>query len=91
MRRATILVRNLYCVSCANRIKNELMQLDKISSIYICLRESSISFNFSKANDISTIENHLTFLGYPPKEDRIVTKDNLFCFCINSKEFNLTA
>ncbi|MDO5981894.1 cation transporter [Flavivirga spongiicola] len=89
MRRATVLVRNLYCISCANRIKNELLQLEKISSIYMCLRESSISFNYNTANDISTIENYLTFLGYPPKEDRIMNKNNLLCYCQNSKNISL--
>ena len=89
MRRATILVRNLYCISCANRIKKELLRLEKISNIYMCLKESSISFNFNTANDISTIENYLTFLGYPPKEDRIMNKKRLLCYCQNNKSISL--
>ncbi|MEW7291641.1 hypothetical protein [Aquimarina sp. 2304DJ70-9] len=86
IKRANIAIHNLYCDHCAEIIKNELSQIRSISYIDISVRDSAIRFNFTGSNDISTTENCLTYLGFPPKGDKIDDMYRMNCFCRERKK-----
>ncbi|MFC5045864.1 hypothetical protein ACFSTE_20095 [Aquimarina hainanensis] len=84
IKRANIRVHNLDCPQCAEGLKKELSSIKNISFIEIRHTQATIAFNFTKANDISTVENQLTYLGYPPFGDKISSKKQFECYCDNA-------
>ncbi len=81
MGRASVLVHNLFCMRCVEGLKTELSKVHNITNIHVCLKESSIWFNFVGANDLSTLENQLLHLGFPPKGDLVRSDYRPLCFC----------
>ncbi|NER14360.1 hypothetical protein GWK08_12980 [Leptobacterium flavescens] len=67
MGRANIPVQNLYSDCSAVEIRKGLSEIENISNIYISLEDASVIFNFKRANDLSKVENQLSFLGFPPQ------------------------
>ncbi|WP_109300128.1 hypothetical protein [Aquimarina sp. AU474] len=79
--RANIALHNICCTYCKEKILKGLSQIKNISNIYVNVPDAFVMFTFIKANDLSTVENCLTSLGYPPIGDKI---DDIFkttCFC----------
>ena len=51
-------------------LKGKLLQLKNISNVFIHKDHSYISFNHKNANDISNIENLITYLGFLPEGEK---------------------
>lgn len=89
--RACIQVQQLNCFICAQELKKRLSSVKGISFIDVNHSSSKIHFNFTSANNISDVENILTFLGFNPLGEKIKPKiaDGYFCkdssnkYCIN--------
>ncbi|MEW7278667.1 heavy metal transporter [Aquimarina sp. 2201CG1-2-11] len=70
MFRNTIPIKNLKCINCAMVLKNKILQLKNISNVFIHKDYSYISFNYKYANDLSNVENLLTYMGFPPEDEK---------------------
>ncbi|WP_103864422.1 hypothetical protein [Aquimarina sp. I32.4] len=90
--RNTIPIQNLKCSNCAIILRSKILEIQNISDVYIDADYSRITFNHKSVNDLSVIENTLTFLGSPPVGEKILIKNNIGYHCKNvSDRFCITS
>jgi len=80
---ARIEVQKSFCDRCSLCIKKELQKVSDIKNIRLYPKDSTITFNFVKANKLSTVLNVLSDIGYSEKGEH-VPKNQLyksFCSC----------
>ena len=80
-RRNTITIQNLFCSKCAVELKDKISQIKNISNVFVHQDHAHISFNYSRARDLSNIENLLTSLRFPPMGEKIMLKEENGLFC----------
>lgn len=80
---ARIEVEDSFCDSCSTCIKNGLQEIKEIKNINLYPKESLITFNFMKVNNLSTVLNVLTDMGYREKGERYSKQacSKLVCDC----------
>ncbi|WP_178983697.1 heavy-metal-associated domain-containing protein [Winogradskyella helgolandensis] len=61
----TLKIQNLKCGGCANTIITQLSKLDGISEVQVNNDTDEVSFIASSENDLETVKNKLSQLGYP--------------------------
>ncbi|MGB3606917.1 MAG: hypothetical protein WA775_00880 [Psychroserpens sp.] len=67
---ARIQVQQGFCHFCSKIIEKELRGIDAINNVRLYPKEALITFNFKKADRLSTALNMLSDLGFPEKGDR---------------------
>jgi len=72
---ARIEVQHAFCSECSGTIRTELQKIENISNVYLYAVDSLVVFNFIRANELAIALNTLTALGYPPKGDKIDSRD----------------
>ena len=80
---ARIEVQKSFCDGCSLCIKKELQKVNDIKNIRLYPKDSIITFNFVKANKLSTVLNVLSEIGYSEKGERVNKHQlsKLFCSC----------
>jgi hypothetical protein len=68
---ARIEVQQSFCNGCSVCIKKELQEIEEINSVRLYPKESLITFNFMKANKLSTALNILSKIGYSEKGEHM--------------------
>lgn len=68
---ARIEVEQRFCKGCSVCIKNELQKIDEINNVRLYPKESLITFNFIKANKLSSALNILSEIGYSEKGEHL--------------------
>ncbi|WP_035086204.1 hypothetical protein [Aquimarina latercula] len=71
---ARIEVQEHFCEDCASLIRNKLSEVDQIKNVRLYPKEALITFCFRRANELSTVLNVLSNIGYHEKEEKIITK-----------------
>ena len=67
---------------CSKVIRQELVSLDGIKNLRLYPRDLMITFNFYKAQDLSTLLNKLSFLGYPERGEALYDHNDIgICKC----------
>ncbi|WP_103072573.1 heavy-metal-associated domain-containing protein [Aquimarina sediminis] len=79
--RNTIPIQNLKCDNCATELKRQLLQIPNITNVFIDMDYSQVTFNHTCVNDLSNIENLLTFLGFPVNGEKTKKKNTIGCYC----------
>lgn len=87
---ARIHVQQSFCMGCAEKIQNELLNIDDIFNVYAYPTDSLIVFHFVRANELSMALNKLMELGYPPKGD-MIKKENYVPPICNCEEIGYSA
>lgn len=62
-------IQNLKCGGCANTIITRLSQLEGIDTVTVDHENHSVSFSYTSENNIETVSNLLSKLGYPVEGD----------------------
>ncbi len=80
---ARIKVEHPFCNNCSVCIKKELQEIEAITNIRLYPKESLVTFNFIKADKLSTALNILSDIGYPEKGERLFKEQfsNSVCRC----------
>lgn len=80
---ARIEVQKRFCDNCSVNIRKALQEIDEFNTIRLYPKESLITFNFIRANKLSTALNILTKIGYPEKGEQINNEQfsGSVCFC----------
>lgn len=79
---ARIEVERSFCETCSKVIRQELESLDGIKNLRLYPRDLMITFNFYKAQDLSTLLNKLSFLGYPERGEALYDHNDIgICKC----------
>jgi copper chaperone CopZ len=80
---ARIKVEHPFCNNCSVCIKKELQEIEAVTNIRLCPKESLVTFNFIKADKLSTALNILSDIGYPEKGERLYKEQfsNSVCRC----------
>lgn len=80
---AKIQVERRFCNNCSVCIKKELQEIETITHIRLYPKESLVTFNFIKADKLSTALNILSDIGYPEKGERLFNEQfaNTVCGC----------
>lgn len=71
---ARIQVEHPFCNNCSVCIKKELQDIEAITNVRLYPKESLVTFNFMKADKLSTALNILTDIGYPEKGERLINE-----------------
>lgn len=66
--RTTVIIKNLKCDSCKNTVAIKLDKVEGISSVFINVEKSSISFNYKTHNALEGLRIELADIGYPITE-----------------------
>ncbi len=83
-KRAIIKIQQLNCINCTIKLREKLKEIKNISHVNIHYQSSQIAFNYEIVNDVSNVENLLTFLGFPPSGEKIKPRIIQEIFCRNS-------
>ena len=78
---AKIEVQQIFCNNCSVSIKKELQKIKDLNNIMLYPKRSLITFNFIKANNLSTVLNTLSEIGYSEKGEQINTEQYLNSTC----------
>lgn len=68
---ARIEVQQSFCKNCSAYIKQELQIIEDIKNVRLYPKDSLITFNFLKADKLSSVLNTLSKLGYSEKGERV--------------------
>ena len=68
---ARIEVQRPFCKTCSSCIHRELQKIEHIDNIKLYPKDSIIAFNFTSVNQVSTVRNLLSDIGYYEKGDCI--------------------
>jgi len=85
-KRVIIKIQQLNCLNCTIKLKKKLTEIKNISHINIRYDSSEVVFNYQIINDVSNVENMLTFLGFPPLGEKINFNIKKEGFCINTSD-----
>ena len=80
---AKIQVEQHFCKNCSIGIEKELQDIETITNIRFYPKELLVTFNFVKADKLSTALNVLSDIGYPEKGEKLFKKQfsNSVCCC----------
>jgi len=78
---ARIEVQDSFCDVCSIGIKKELQEINDVKNIHLYPKESLITFNFMKVNNLSTVLNVLTEIGYPEIGERLQKRESTKIVC----------
>lgn len=78
---ARIEVQDSFCDVCSIGIKKELQEINDVKNIHLYPKESLITFNFLRVNNLSTVLNVLTEIGYPEKGERLHEREFIKRIC----------
>ncbi|MCF6307912.1 MAG: heavy-metal-associated domain-containing protein [Flavobacteriaceae bacterium] len=86
----TIVVQNLKCGGCANTITTKISTLENVSNVMVDVATSSVSFDTNSEEDIATVKNKLTAIGYPAEgeNNNVISKAKSFVSCATGKMSN---
>ncbi len=81
--KTTIQIQNLKCGGCANTILNSISKLKNVQDIDITVESSKVSFNYETTDDLNTVKNTLSKIGYPVigEENSITKKAKSYISC----------
>lgn len=85
--KTSIIVQNLRCNGCVNTITTKLSTLKNISDLQIDKDESKVSFACQSEEDVKTVKDKLSDLGYPSVDDNnsMMTKAKSIVSCATGK------
>lgn len=63
--KTTLRIQNVKCNGCATTIINKITKIDDVSSVYVSVEDNTISFNYTKEDQIDQVKSTLKKLGYP--------------------------
>ncbi len=63
--KASILIQNLKCGSCAKTITAKLTDLQNVSDIHVDVGSTKVSFTYQNVEDALLVKEKLKSLGYP--------------------------
>lgn len=63
--KAILRIQNVKCNGCATTIINKITKIDDVSSVFVNIEDSTISFNYTKEDQIDQVKSTLKKLGYP--------------------------
>ncbi|WP_282081578.1 heavy-metal-associated domain-containing protein [Aquimarina algiphila] len=77
--RYSVEIQNLKCSGCESTITRKLHALEGIKDICVNVDDCSVSFSYKTNQDLETVQQELSKLGYPIEGDKIilVKKQNL--------------
>ena len=81
---ARVEVQRHFCDNCANAIRHELEHLEGIKNIRLYPRDLLITFNFLKAEHLSSLLNMLSVIGYPERGEHacdMMKQTKTMCSC----------
>ena len=61
----TLIVDNIKCGGCSNRIEQKVAELEGVSNVAIDIDSGSVSFDSSSKDLITKVESLLKSMGYP--------------------------
>ncbi|MFY7741229.1 MAG: heavy-metal-associated domain-containing protein [Flavobacterium sp.] len=85
--KAILRIQNVKCNGCATTIINKITKLDDVSSVFVSVEDNTISFNYTKVDQIDQVKSTLKKLGYPEEgeENSIGQKAKSFVSCAIGK------
>lgn len=63
--KATLRIQNVKCNGCATTIINKITKLDDVSSVFVSVENSTLTFDYTKEEQVYQIKSTLKNLGYP--------------------------
>ncbi|TGV04364.1 heavy-metal-associated domain-containing protein [Flavivirga rizhaonensis] len=85
--KTTLYIQNLKCAGCESTIINKLSELKNIYNITIKLQYATVTFEHETKEDITTVKNTLSKIGYPPfgEKNTLAKKAKSFASCASGK------
>lgn len=59
------IIQNLKCGGCSNQITNKLSQIEGVTEVQVQVEQSSVSFNYTRENELVEVVSSLKQMGYP--------------------------
>ena len=77
-----IYIENLKCGGCANTITNGLTSIENVTNVSVDVEKSLVTF-FANNDDLKTVKDKLSKLGYPEVGDKntVLHKAKSFVSC----------
>ncbi|WP_339665883.1 cation transporter [Maribacter arcticus] len=87
---SVIPIQNLKCGGCAKTIISKLEEILTITNVSVSVESSSVQFDASNQEDITTVKNKLKSIGYPSIDqgNSILSKAKSFVSCATGKLSN---
>ena len=87
---SVIPIQNLNCGGCAKTIISKLEEILTITNVSVSVESSSVQFEVSNQEDITTVKNKLKSIGYPSIDqgNSILSKAKSFVSCATGKLSN---
>ncbi|MDA9089691.1 cation transporter [Maribacter arcticus] len=87
---SVIPIQNLKCGGCAITIISKLEEISSITNVSVSVESSSVKFDVSNQEDITTVKNKLKSIGYPSidQDNSILSKAKSFVSCASGKLSN---
>lgn len=80
---ARIELQGHFCENCQCKIETQLKNINGVNNIKLYSRDSLLTFNYKEINNISSVLNILTEIGYPEKGEHFLNNNfyNTVCNC----------
>jgi len=87
---SVIPIQNLKCGGCVKTIISKLEEILTITNVSVSVASSSVKFEVSDQEDITTVKNKLKSIGYPSIDqgNSILSKAKSFVSCATGKLSN---
>ena len=88
--KSTIVIQNLKCGGCASTITTKISALDNINNVLVDVETSTVSFEVSSEEDVTSVKNKLAAIGYPAEgeDNSVVSKAKSFVSCATGRMSN---
>ena len=88
--KSTIVIQNLECGGCASTITTKISALDNINNVLVDVETSTVSFEVSSEEDVTSVKNKLAAIGYPAEgeDNSVVSKAKSFVSCATGRMSN---
>ncbi len=88
--KSNIVIQNLKCGGCANTITTKISALDNVTNVLVDVETSTVSFEASSEEDITSVKNKLAAIGYPAEgeDNSVVSKAKSFVSCATGRMSN---
>ncbi len=88
--KSTIVIQNLKCGGCASTITTKISALDNVNNVLVDVETSTVSFEASSEEDITSVKNKLAAIGYPAEgeDNSVVSKAKSFVSCATGRMSN---
>ena len=85
--KTSLKIQNIKCGGCSKGIASKLLNISGIHQVDVDHTTSEVSFSYTSAYDLATVERTLVHMGYPPEgmDNPLSSKAKSFVSCAIGK------